>query len=101
MANVASVRLFRCHFESNTASDGGAIYIYSSSELMLSHCQFIANSAINHRQTTYASHGGALYAQTSSQLQVRDIDREFEFYEFFSFLKFNEFYDFFSVEKVP
>jgi len=30
---------------------------------------------------------------------MRDIDREFEFYDFFSFLKFNEFYDFFSVEK--
>ena len=73
MANVASVRLFRCYFESNTASDGGAIYIYSSSELMLSQCQFIANSAVNHRLTSYASHGGALYAESSSQLQVRHV----------------------------
>ena len=30
---------------------------------------------------------------------LKDIDREFEFYEFFSFLKFTEFYKFFSVEK--
>ena len=72
MANVASVRLFRCQFECNTASDGGAVYIYSSSDVMLSYCKFTGNSAVNQRLMSYASRGGALYVESSSHLQVRD-----------------------------
>jgi len=31
IANVDSVRLFRCRFERNAATDGGAVHVYSSS----------------------------------------------------------------------
>ena len=71
VANVASVQLTRCHFERNAASDGGAVHIYSSSDVHLNDCVFNANSAVNPSQTSYASRAGALYAE-SSQLQMVD-----------------------------
>ena len=30
IADVDTIRLFRCHFERNTATDAGAVYVHSS-----------------------------------------------------------------------
>jgi len=71
VANVAVVRLFRNRFLWNAATDGGAVYVYSSSGVLISDSEFDDNSAVSLRQTSYASRGGALYAEFS-ELQVID-----------------------------